>query len=63
MAHGTHCYCMICTVGKKIGMIHEEHHDDHNHDEHGHNHDWHHETCKHCGHIHKEDGHCDCGCK
>ncbi len=56
--HGTHCHCMICTVGKKIGMIRDkqqsdsDHHDDHHHD-----------VGKHCDHSHKEDGHCDCGSK
>lgn len=60
MAHGTHCHCMICTVGKKMGMIRDEQHDDH--DEH--NHDNHsHDVCEHCNHPHKKDGHCDCGCK
>lgn len=34
MAHGTHCNCMICTIGKKIGIICQEpirdHHDHNN---------------------------------
>lgn len=60
MAHGTPCHCMMCTVGKKMGIIHGEQHDDHdehNYDNHSHN------VCGHCNHTHKEDGHCDCGCK
>ncbi len=65
MAHGTHCHCMMCTIGKKIGMIHEEHHDDQHHasNEHGHENDGSQEACNHCGHAHKEDARCDCGCK
>ncbi len=56
----------MCTVGKKMGMINEEHHDEHNHDhdEHGHDHDGHNGgTCKDCGHEHAKDNKCDCGCK
>lgn len=58
MAHGTHCHCIMCTVGKKMGMIRGEQQDDHK--EYDHNH---HDVCKRCGHAHKEDDHCDCGCK
>jgi len=60
MAHGTHCHCMMCMVGKKMGMIRkdEQHHD---HNEHGH--DSNHETCEHCGHTHNKDARHDCGCK
>lgn len=60
MAHGTHCHCMMCIVGKKMGMIRDEQHNDRD----GHDNDSHsHEACEHCGHAHKEDGHCDCRCK
>lgn len=62
MTHGTHCHCMMCKVGKKMGMIRDEKHDDHEHD-HNHDHDGHGSVCEHCGHTHKKDGHCDCGCK
>lgn len=60
MAHGTHCHCMMCALGKKMGMIRDEQHDDHG--EHGRDNQSH-KVCEHCGHAHKENDHCDCGCK
>ena len=33
MPHGTNCHCMICTIGKKIGMIRpasDQNHANHN---------------------------------
>ncbi|HEX9721839.1 MAG TPA: hypothetical protein VGA53_01100 [Candidatus Paceibacterota bacterium] len=55
MAHGKHCHCMMCSAGKKMGMIGHE-------DEHGHDHDKeegeHKEACPHCGDT---SGKCNCG--
>lgn len=45
MPHGTNCHCMICTIGKKIGMIRREHAQDQN------NHD---NTCDHCDSAKKD---------
>lgn len=40
MPHGTNCHCIICTMGKKIGMIRHEHaQGKSNHDN----------NCDHCG--------------
>jgi len=38
------------------------HDDKHNHDEHGGEEKEQAATCTMCGHKHKEDGTCDCGC-
>lgn len=59
MAHGMHCNCMMCTVGKKLGIIKEEKHDYQELNNNGVNRN----VCKHCGHSHKSDGRCACGCK
>ncbi len=55
MAHGASCHCMMCTVGKKMGMISDEQH--HNND------DRHQDVCKRCNHSHNKEGLCNCGCK
>lgn len=42
MSHGENCDCMMCTIGKKMGMIkkdnhsHADHHDGHDHSNHSH---------------------------
>lgn len=51
MSHGAHCDCMVCGVGKKLGMIengekHEEK-EHHEHEEH-HDHGSDKKTCEHC---------------
>ncbi|MBI2459747.1 MAG: hypothetical protein HYV53_04330 [Parcubacteria group bacterium] len=33
MTHGTHCHCLMCTVGKKMGMISKEHDQEHKNNE------------------------------
>ena len=67
MKHGATCHCVMCTVGKKMGMIKNDHNDgEHNGDQHddSRDHDDHQENaCKNCGHAHGADGNCDCGCK
>lgn len=42
---------MMCTVGKKIGMIHDEHYDEHHldHDKHEHG-----DKCESCNHDQKD---------
>lgn len=62
MAHGTQCNCMMCTVGKKMGMIATAQHAGHDHDNQAHHEDQP-GTCGSCSHAHKSDGRCDCGCK
>lgn len=57
MKHGANCNCMMCAVGKKLGMIRDKKHD------HGGNNGNNGNKCEHCGHTHKADGRCDCGCK
>lgn len=47
MGHGIKCHCMMCTMGKKIGMIKKEEESS---------------ICSGCGHAHGEDGKCECGC-
>lgn len=61
MKHGTHCHCMVCTIGKKVGMIRGKEHSDHH--KHNHNNHNHHDKCEHCGHEHKADSSCACECK
>lgn len=59
MKHGTYCDCMMCTVGKKLGMIKEDQRDHREHYNNGVSRN----VCENCSHSHKKNGTCDCGCK
>ncbi len=61
MAHEVHCHCIMCTLGKKINMIRQKSEDSRNGNNAHNNKES--QICKHCGHSHKEDGSCDCGCQ
>ena len=58
MGHGKHCNCLVCSMGKKVGMIHKC--DDKSCEHPSHKNE---RGCGQCGHEHKADGSCDCGCK
>lgn len=46
MKHGQNCDCMMCGLGKKMGMIPKTKKNDEM-------------TCEHCGRAHKADSACD----
>lgn len=51
MKHGSQCHCMMCTVGKKIGMIRDEHHCENHHDHDKHEHG---DKCESCNYDQKD---------